>query len=494
MPGPSFLSALRTHPAACLGAVLLAAVLLTGCYRLMQTDGGGMTDFEPPRRIDPSDVLVPEGYRIEVAAVDLTFPTGVAFDAAGRPHVTEAGYAYGGWSGVPRLLRIEADGSHTPIATGTNPPWNGVAFHRGAFYVAGGHADGGEVLRITPGGGVRRLVGGLPSYGDHHTNGPAVGPDGALYIGQGTATNAAVVGLDNLAFGWLARRPDFHDVPCEAITLTGHTYRTPNPLTDAPDDWAVTSPYHPFGQAADSGATVPGALPCGGAVFRLAPRGGAPTLVAWGFRNPFGLAFDAEGRLYVTDNSYDDRGSRPAWGTSDYLWRVEAGAWYGWPDFAGGVPLREFAPPGGHVPTAVLATPPDDPPHPAASFGVHASANGFDIARGDAFGHYGDAFIAQFGDMAPQTGKVLEPVGFQVVRVDLDRGVVYGFAENAAGKGPASKVGGGGLERPISARFGPDGALYVVDFGVMTVGDDGPTPRPSTGVLWKITKAAGGDG
>ena len=45
--------------------------------------------------------------------------------------------------------------------------------------------------------------------------------------------------------------------------------------------------------------------------------------------------------------------------------------------------------------------------------------------------------------------------------------------------GPASHLGTGGLERPISVRFSPDnGALYVVDFGVMTVHRQGH-PAPS---------------
>ena len=137
----------------------------------------------------------------------------------------------------------------------------------------------------------------------------------------------------------------------------------------------------------------------------------------------------------------------------------------------------------------MLAEHPNEPPRPAALFGVHSSSNGLDFSRSAAFGHAGDAFVAQFGDMAPQVGKVLAPVGYQLVRVDVEEGVVYGFAENEAGKGPASKVGGGGFERPVSARFSPDGtALYVVDFGVMTMTEEGPHPRPGTGVLWKITR------
>jgi hypothetical protein len=82
-------------------------------------------------------------------------------------------------------------------------------------------------------------------------------------------------------------------------------------------------------------------------------------------------------------------------------------------------------------------------------------------------------------------------VGFKVVRVDPARGTIAEFAVNKGDmNGPASRIGGGGLERPVDARFDPSGtALYVVDFGVMTIGK-GPEPRPGTGVVWKITRAA----
>jgi hypothetical protein len=83
---------------------------------------------------------------------------------------------------------------------------------------------------------------------------------------------------------------------------------------------------------------------------------------------------------------------------------------------------------------------------------------------------------------------VLSPVGFKVVRVNVETGVIQDFAVNRDPHGPASKTGSGGLERPIAARFSPDGAaLYVVDFGVMTIGED-PQPKKGTGVLWRITR------
>ncbi len=121
---------------------------------------------------------------------------------------------------------------------------------------------------------------------------------------------------------------------------------------------------------------------------------------------------------------------------------------------------------------------------------MHSSSDGFDFCRNPDFGYAGQAFIAQFGDQSPTSGKVLAPVGFKVVRVDPDTGVVEDFAVNRGRvNGPASLVGGGGLERPVAVRFDPTGtALYVVDFGVMTMSSKGPHPVRRTGVLWKISR------
>jgi glucose/arabinose dehydrogenase len=226
--------------------------------------------------------------------------------------------------------------------------------------------------------------------------------------------------------------------------------------------------------------------------MRVSPTGGGPELVAWGFRNPFGLAFSPDGQLYVSDNGYDDRGSRPVFGTGDWLWRVEPGAWYGWPDNAGGKPLgARFKPPWKKAPAPILAKAPGTPPSPVATFGVHSSADGLDFSRAERFGHVGEAFVAVFGDMAPNVGKVLHPVGFDVVRVDVATGVIEEFATNKGRtRGPASELGTHGLERPVAVRFDPTGeSLYIVDFGVLTTNGGESQPRTDTGVLWRVRSA-----
>jgi sugar lactone lactonase YvrE len=481
----------------------LVAVLVvaSGCFGMMDSEGGGDISKKTAmkgRRVDPGDVSVPKGYRIEVVTTGLTFPTGVALGDRGEIYLLESGYSEGDKLMRPRLVEIDPKGGGVlrTIATGEKGPWNGLSFDGGSFFVAeNGGPDGGRIVRIGKDGSRTVLVDKLPSTGDHQTDGPVVGADGFVYFGQGTATNSGVVGEDSLLLGWLREHPDTHDIPCKDIVLKGTNFKSKNPLTEDPDDEAVTGAFSSFGVATTPGQVMKGQVPCSGAVMRVPATGGKVELVAWGFRNPYGLAFAPDGRLYVTDNGYDMRGSRPVFGSADWMWRIEPGAWYGWPDFAEGRPLTMdwYAESRGDPKGFVLAEHPGTPPSPVALFPVHSSADGLDFSRSRAFGYAGHAFVALFGDMTPNTGTVTAPVGFMVQRVDPKTGVIEDFARNSGDeKGPASDRGDGGLERPIAVRFDPTGtALYVVDFGVMRLTSKGPDSQPETGVLWRIVRTGG---
>jgi len=493
-------------------ATPLALLSLTACHVVLPSKGGGQISSAKrtaPRFTDPAAVALPPGYRIEVIAEQLNFPTAVTFDDQNRVFVTEAGYSYGEVFTTPRLLRVEPRGAVTEIAHGQpqqDGPWTGVTFYRGNFYVAdGGELHGGRILRIAPNGQTTPLIDNLPSMGDHHTNGPAIGPDGKLYFSVGTATNSGVVGPDDAQFGWLRRHPDFHDIPARDITLAGENFTSENPLQPGT---VVTGAYSPFGTPSAPGQIVKGQLPANGAVMRIpldaTPENPRVELVAWGMRNPFGLCFTPQGQLLVSENSYDVRGSRPVWGAGDLLWAInpaESPRWFGWPDFFATEPLTNedwFQPTGKPPLHFLLASHPNPPQQPAAIFAVHASATRLDVARSETFGYRGQAFVALFGDMAPTVGKVLAPVGFMVVRADPATGVIEPFALNR-GKGsgtpfgPASRMedprARGGLERPIDAHFSPDGnALYVVDFGIVAMSEKGAQPVQNSGVLWRITR------
>lgn len=468
-------------------------ILTTSCYRIKPSNGGGQIQSVKERKVNPADIAVPEGYKIEVVATGLNYPTGIAFDKEGSPYITEAGYSYGEVWTEPKIVKLD-NGKSTVIASGDkNGPWNGIYYDNGFFYVAeGGVLEGGKILKISEDGEITTLAENLPSMGDHHTNGPVV-KDGYVYFGQGTATNSGVVGTDNYEYGWLKRFPDFHDIPCKDIVLNGVNFKSENPLTDQKDE-AVTGAYVPFGQKTKDGEVISGKIPCSGAILKVPVSGGQPELVAWGLRNPYSLAFNPDGKLYVAENSFDVRGNRPIWGAGDNLYEIKEGLWYGWPDYAAGRAVYgrdEFKTPGCKPAKKLLKNNPNEAPKALAEFGVHSSTCGMDVITNAAFGNQGHILLAQFGDLATDVGKTWSPVGFQVVKTDPETGVIEIFAANNVRKnGPASWIKNQGLERPIAVRFDPSGeTLYIVDFGILTIDKDkGAIPIENSGVVWKITK------
>jgi hypothetical protein len=94
------------------------------------------------------------------------------------------------------------------------------------------------------------------------------------------------------------------------------------------------------------------------------------------------------------------------------------------------------------------------------------------------------------------TARLAAPVGYKVVRVDMKNRVVVDFAVNRI-EGPASKLPHSGFERPSDCEFGPDGALYVTDWGEIDIAPEagGVRMQAGTGTLWRIrrTGAAAGD-
>jgi glucose/arabinose dehydrogenase len=241
---------------------------------------------------------------------------------------------------------------------------------------------------------------------------------------------------------------------------------------------------------------MPGNVKCSGAILRCDPDGSNLEVVAWGLRNPYGIAFSPDGRLFATEHGMDERGRRYIVGDPDDFYEIRENAWYGWPDFASGIRLDDpYWGEGGHGREPVLAEFPDpNPPRPFASFKTHAAANGVDFCRDPQFGFEGDAFVACFGDLAPITTlqKAAAPAGFNVVRVDMQNRRVENFAVNRI-EGPASKLPHDGFERPSHCQFGPDGALYVVDYGIIRIAPEkgGIRMQAGSGSLWRIRRVGG---
>ena len=101
----------------------------------------------------------------------------------------------------------------------------------------------------------------------------------------------------------------------------------------------------------------------------------------------------------------------------------------------------------------------------------------------------GNLLVTLSGDRAPfatSGRKLIEPVGFKVVRIDPASRETTDFIRNTKGR-PASMLKGGEglLERPAAVKFAPDGTMYLVDFGRLSVDKDGREKiRPNSGRIF----------
>jgi hypothetical protein len=110
----------------------------------------------------------------------------------------------------------------------------------------------------------------------------------------------------------------------------------------------------------------------------------------------------------------------------------------------------------------------------------------------------GQLLVAMWGDGEPfsTSGRPIpSPLpGYRIVRVDTNSrpGRVMDFIYNTQG-GPASQLGEGrnvGLERPIDVKFGPDGNLYILDFGQAVYKHGELQTENGTGKIFVLVPAA----
>lgn len=451
-----------------------------------------------PRNYNPQDILLPEGYVAELVAGGFNAPDHCCFDDQGYCYVVESGHKI---DAPPRVLKVDTrTGAWETFFTLPEDRWikggamTGACWFQGHLYVM----NTATLMRVDSQGNVRDLVTDLAGRGDHQAGVPVVGPDNKIYFGVGCATNCGVVGADNFGFEWLPKFPEFSDIPARDIKLVGTNFEARNVLGSIQDK-VETGAFVPFGTATYPNQIIQGSVKCNGAILRCDSDGSNLEVVAWGLRNPYCVGFTADGRLFSTEHGMDERGARYIVDDPDDFYEIKEGEWYGWPDFASGIRLDDpYWGEGGHGRAPVLAEFPNpNPPKPFASFSTHVAANGFDFCRNSEFGLEGDAFVACFGDLAPITTvtKAVTPNGFKVVRVDMQSKQVYDFAVNKM-TGPASKLPHDGFERPSHCQFGPDGALYIVDFGVIHIAPErgGIRQQMDTGALWRIRRVSSSSG
>jgi len=305
----------------------------------------------------------------------------------------------------------------------------------------------GKVTKISgPGYATRTdIITGLPvSNSGHEANGLAFGPDGRLFILQGSTTNAGLVNPNPGLF----QRPES---PLNGAVLVADihapgfngniTYSPPNTYSDTVDKVS-----------------------------------GDVSVYAPGFRNPYDLVFHSNGRFYLTDN-----GPNPGFGPGsldcttafafdaaalDSLELVEPGKYYGHPNRnRGRTDPRQCTYHANDEPASPGYTAPIEANLPASSDGLAEYTSGV-------FGGQmqGDLLYAAWVDSTLHRVK-LSPDGASVI---------------------SDTTLATGLTNALDVAVGSDGTIYVAEYGGSKVTYFKPDESPVSGITVSSIFPAGG--
>lgn len=191
-------------------------------------------------------------------------------------------------------------------------------------------------------------------------------------------------------------------------------------------------------------------------ILRASKDGKSRTIFATGLRNTIGFDWEpSSGALYGFDHGIDWLGDEEQ---VEEVNRIEQGKQYGWPYVYG---MSEF-------------NPQDNPPEamtleqwaklsiePVLGYTAHSAPMQMAFYDGAMFPdeYRGDAFVAMRGSWNRRP-----PSGYEVLRVDFDKGEPVGFERFLEGFLIEQEDGGYGyLARLAGIAVGKDGALFVAD-------------------------------
>ncbi|EJP6470908.1 hypothetical protein NHI66_000146 [Clostridium botulinum] len=168
------------------------------------------------------------------------------------------------------------------------------------------------------------LINDLPNIGDYNKS-LIIIKDNYLYLTIGSSTNSAVVGKDNK---WISSSPFFSDVSPHSLTLNGRNFGDKG-----------TGAFSAYGTKAVRGQRVAEHFPGNSSIIAYNLKNENMETYAWGIRNFKGIDFNSKGKILVSIGGMEFRGDRPVKGDRDYIYEINKGVWYGWPDYSGGDPI-----------------------------------------------------------------------------------------------------------------------------------------------------------
>lgn len=181
-------------------------------------------------------------------------------------------------------------------------------------------------------------------YEGNYLNRNLIIKDKKILLSIGTATNSGVA-YDSGDYN-INKIP--YDKSPINITLNGFNYGEKK-----------TGAFMPYGNSSAEGQKIKAEDIGNGSIIEINIDKRNFILYACGIRNIKGWDLDSDENLIAIVGGMENLGNRPINRDFDYLYKIDKGKWYGWPDFSGGDPISSPRFKGENVVSRLIANPPN---------------------------------------------------------------------------------------------------------------------------------------
>ncbi|MEQ8154538.1 MAG: hypothetical protein ABRQ25_06605 [Clostridiaceae bacterium] len=211
-----------------------------------------------------------------------------------------------------RIIKIGTDGIEECIMRDSRMNILSIAYcNERLYFISGNFLYELKIIDKS----MKMLMNNIPSVGSDKECRLLVSGE-RLYIAIGSVSDSGI-----------ASKGDTYDVLPADVVLSGVNYGN-------------TGAFVPYGTLTAKKQIIKGGFPGNASVIYYDLKSGNKGLYAWGLKNVTGLDSDSKGLIFACEEGMKASGARPVYGDTDYIYTIEEGVWYGWPDFSGGDPVN----------------------------------------------------------------------------------------------------------------------------------------------------------
>lgn len=210
------------------------------------------------------------------------------------------------------IKEIDNEGKIKLIYRDKNERIEDIGYSRGNLYFISGERIGKISLKDKS---LQIIVDKIPSAGNGIDRKLLISDDKA-YLTIGSTTNSGVSDDEK------------YDLSPFDINLNGVNYGEKK-----------TGAFKPNGVSSEGEETIKKSSLGNATVYEVDLTNGALTLYASGIRGVTGIDYDSGNNIMAIFSGMENIGLRPVDRDRDYIYKLQKGQWYGWPDFSGGDPI-----------------------------------------------------------------------------------------------------------------------------------------------------------